>query len=77
MIAILCTSPLHIMTAFSLKMNQLQNEDVQMILLDYSVDSEDLKEKILETGVFDAVHYLKAKSIFRKYAKDKLFEQNF
>lgn len=68
MVAIICTSPFHIFTAFILKHNEFMDKDVEIIMLDYSRDSEMLYKKLKKCKEFSSVHYLHANEIWKKYA---------
>ncbi len=77
MIAMLCTSPLHVMTAFSIKQEYYSEQDVSLIMLDYSENFYEVKEAVEKTGFFSNVYFMHAKEIFKKYSESRLYRIKF
>ncbi len=76
---ILCVSPLHILTAIAIKQTYFQNQKMKMILLDYSAGSEEMRDKLEQSGQFDSVIYFEGAKIWHRYEekKNKLFVFSF
>lgn len=73
MISILCTSPLHIMTAIAIKNEYYIDKEVSLILLDYSYNIGEMIPRIKKTNIFYNVYFIHAKDIFIKYNSRKSF----